>query len=81
MVAQVTNTLIDIQSLRVYFPIRSGLIPRTVGYVKAVDDVSLTIGAGEVFGLVGESGSGRQPSHAQSSDLLNRCLAKFCLTA
>lgn len=51
--------LVDVQGLKVYFPIRSGAIPRVTGYVKAVDDVSLNINAGEVFGLVGESGSGK----------------------
>jgi len=51
--------LVDVQGLKVYFPIRSGAIPRLTGYVKAVDDVTLNINAGEVFGLVGESGSGK----------------------
>ena len=53
------ETLIDIQNLQVYFPIRSGLFQRQTGVVKAVDDVSLTIHKGETVGLVGESGCGK----------------------
>jgi oligopeptide/dipeptide ABC transporter ATP-binding protein len=51
--------LVSVDGLKVYFPTRSGAIPRVTGYVKAVDGVSLKISAGEVFGLVGESGSGK----------------------
>ena len=42
-----------------YYPIKSGVLQRTVGQVKAVDDVSFTIKKGETFGLVGESGCGK----------------------
>jgi peptide/nickel transport system ATP-binding protein len=45
--------------LKVHFPIRKGLLKRTVGYVKAVDGVSLEVGSGRTLGLVGESGCGK----------------------
>ena len=51
--------LLEVRNLKVYFPIRGGILGRTVGYVKAVDDVSFTIEAGQTVGLVGESGSGK----------------------
>lgn len=51
--------LLEVRNLRVSFPIRSGWLGRVVGQVKAVEDVSLSIEAGETFGLVGESGSGK----------------------
>jgi peptide/nickel transport system ATP-binding protein len=53
------SPLLSVRDLRVHFPIRKGLLKRTVGYVKAVDGVSLAIGAGRTLGLVGESGCGK----------------------
>ena len=51
--------LLDIQDLRMYFPIRRGLLKHVVGYVRAVDGVNLTVRRGETLGLVGESGCGK----------------------
>ena len=54
-----TDSLLQVRNLRTWFPIRRGVIPRTVGHVRAVDDVSFEVGAREVLGLAGESGSGK----------------------
>jgi oligopeptide transport system ATP-binding protein len=51
--------LLSVNNLRKYFPVTKGVMGRTVGYVKAVDDVSFEVGVNEVLGLVGESGCGK----------------------
>jgi ABC-type oligopeptide transport system ATPase subunit len=51
--------LLEVKNLRTWFPVRKGLLQRTVGHFKAVDDVSFSIARGETLGLVGESGCGK----------------------
>ncbi|MBP7001658.1 ABC transporter ATP-binding protein [Amaricoccus sp.] len=51
--------VIETDSLRVWFPIRRGLLRRTVGHIKAVNGATVAIRAGETLGVVGESGSGK----------------------
>lgn len=54
-----SGLLVEVSNLSVHFPIQKGLFRRTVGYLKAVDDISFKITRGTTVGLVGESGSGK----------------------
>ena len=57
--AAAAPTLMRTEDLRVWYPIRAGLLRRTIDHVKAVDGLTLTVQAGQTVGVVGESGSGK----------------------
>ena len=57
--AHVTQKLLEVNDLKVHFPIKKGFFQRTVGYTRAVDGVSFSIPKGKTLALVGESGSGK----------------------
>lgn len=64
-----SKCLIEVKSLKKYFPIEKGILKKVVGHVRAVDDVSFKIHEGETLGLVGESGCGKTT--------LGRCLLRI----
>lgn len=66
-----SNTLLKITDLKVHFPIKKGLLQRTVDYTKAVDGVNLEIHKGKTLALVGESGSGKSTIGMAILNLLN----------
>ncbi len=51
--------LLQVEHLKMYFPLTKGLLSKTYGHVKSVDDVSFSVGKGQTFGIVGESGCGK----------------------
>jgi oligopeptide transport system ATP-binding protein len=51
--------MLEVKDLKMYFPVKRGLLRHTAGYVKAVDGITFSIGKGETLGLVGESGCGK----------------------
>ena len=58
-ISENARPILEVKDLRVWFPIQKGILKRTVGYIKAVNGVTLSIKEGETLGVVGESGSGK----------------------
>lgn len=74
------EVILRVENLKKYFPIKGGFFKRTVGQVKAVDDISFEIKKGEVLGIVGESGCGKSTAGRTILHLLKPTSGKiyFC---
>ncbi|MFS0612031.1 dipeptide ABC transporter ATP-binding protein [Lederbergia ruris] len=70
-IKQEKKNLLEVQNLKTYYPIKGGFFKKTIGNVKAVDNVSFTIKNGETLGLVGESGCGKSTTGRTILRLLN----------
>ena len=53
MTTEIGETLLEVKNLKVFFPLTAGIWRRTVGYVRAVDDISFELAEGETLSLVG----------------------------
>jgi microcin C transport system ATP-binding protein len=56
---QAAEVMVKAENIKVWFPIKAGVLKRTVGHIKALDGVDVTVRAGQTLGIVGESGSGK----------------------
>lgn len=68
-----TDPVLAVRALKVHFPLRRGVFRRTVGYVKAVDEISFELAAGRTLALVGESGCGKTTAGKAILQLLPQC--------
>jgi len=71
--------IFEIKNLKKYYPVTAGFFRKTVGWVKALDDVSITVNAGETLGVVGESGCGKTTFGKQCYCCSTLLLVSLCI--